>query len=259
MQVKDIMTEPVTIDKSERITHALDIMEKQGLRRLLVTNKGELGGITTMRQIARTLGTRKSLGMPASSLHVASATLDAMIRVLPDMNVDDALLLLQKTSVLIVMEGDKILGWVRPREILAAVRLNGQASDAMRVPLTINPGERLAHARRMMLDRDVGRLPVVDCGRLVGILTERDIANSMKAFRDLNDTASKQNARMANLLVSDVMTNTVDSVRTDTPMEDVKKMILAENRGGLPVLNEKDELVGVITRRSLIDYLARTR
>ncbi|HWQ20843.1 MAG TPA: CBS domain-containing protein [Methanotrichaceae archaeon] len=259
MQIKDIMTEPVTIDKSERIAHALDIMEKQGLRRLLVTNKGKLGGIITMRQIARTLGTRKSLGMPATSLHVASATMDAVIKVLPDMNVDDATMLLQKTGILAVMEGDKILGWVRPREILSAIRFNGQASDAMRVPLTVNPNERLAHARRMMLDRDVGRLPVVDCGRLVGILTERDIANSMKAFRDLNDTASKQNARMSNLLVSDVMTHSVDSVRTDTPLDDVKNMILADNRGGLPVLNEKDELVGVITRRSLIDYLVRAR
>ncbi len=34
MQVKDIMTEPVTIDKSERLGHALDIMEKNDLRRL---------------------------------------------------------------------------------------------------------------------------------------------------------------------------------------------------------------------------------
>ena len=41
MQVKDIMTEPVTIDKSERVGHALDIMEKHDLRRLLVTNDGK--------------------------------------------------------------------------------------------------------------------------------------------------------------------------------------------------------------------------
>ena len=56
MQVKDIMTEPVTIDKSERLGHALDIMEKNDLRRLLVTNKGKIGGIITTRQIARVLG-----------------------------------------------------------------------------------------------------------------------------------------------------------------------------------------------------------
>ncbi|HNQ55145.1 MAG TPA: CBS domain-containing protein, partial [Methanothrix sp.] len=97
MQVKDIMSEPVKIDKSERLGHALDLMEKNDLRRLLVTNKDKLGGVITTRQIARVLGARKSLGMPASSLHVASATMDSLIKVLPDMQVDDALALMQKT------------------------------------------------------------------------------------------------------------------------------------------------------------------
>jgi CBS domain-containing protein len=259
MLVKDIMTEPVTIEKSERIGHALDMMEKHDLRRLLVTNKDKLGGIITTRLIARILGTRKSLGMPASSLHVASATLDAVIKVRQDMSVEDAMILLQKTSVLVAMEGEKILGWVRPREVLAAVNIQGQAGDAMAVPLTVNASDRLVHARRMMLDRDIGRLPVVENCRLVGIVTERDVARSMRAFRDLNETPSKQYARIYNILVSDVMTQDVKYVYMDTSLEEVKRIILAENRGGVPVLNRKDELVGMITRRSLIDHLVRTR
>jgi len=258
MQVKDIMSEPVTIDKSERLGHALDQMEKNDLRRLLVTNKDKLGGIITMRQIARVLGTRKSLGMPASSLHVASATMDAVIKVLPDMDVQNAMVLLQKTGILAVMDGEKVLGWVRPREILAAVNVSGMASDAMRFPLTCNPNDRLVHARRMMLDRGVGRLPVVEGGRLVGIISEQDVAKSLRAFRDLNDTASKQYARIFNILVSDVMTHEVKYVYADTPLEEVKKIILSENRGGLPVLSRREEVVGMITRRSVLDYLVRT-
>ena len=259
MQVKDIMSEPVKIDKSERLGHALDLMEKNDLRRLLVTNKDKLGGVITTRQIARVLGARKSLGMPASSLHVASATMDSLIKVLPDMQVDDALALMQKTGVLVVMDGDKVLGWVRPREVLTAVKVNGTAGDAMRFPLTVNPNDRLVHARRMMLDRDVGRVPVVESGRLVGIISERDIARSLRAFRDLNDTASKQYARIYNILVSDVMTHDAQYVYVDTPLEEVKKIILEEDRGGLPVLNHREEVVGMITRRSILDYLARTR
>jgi CBS domain-containing protein len=258
MQVKDIMSEPVTIDKSERVGHALDIMEKNDLRRLLVTNKDKLGGIITTRQIARVLGARKSLGMPASSLHVASATMDSLIKVLPDMQVEDAMVLLQKTSVLVAMDGEKVLGWVRPREILAAVKVSGTASDAMRFPLTANPNDRLIHARRMMLDRDVGRLPVVEGGRLVGIISEGDVAKSLRAFRDLNDTASKQYTRIFNILVSDVMTHDVQYVYADTPLDEVKKIILEENRGGLPVLSRREEVVGMITRRSILDYLVRT-
>ena len=130
MQVKDIMSEPISIDKSERLGHALDLMEKNDLRRLLVTNKDKLGGIITTRQIARVLGARKSLGMPASSLHVASAAMDSLIKVLPDMQVEDAMALMQKTGVLVVMDGDKVMGWIRPREVLSAVKVSGTASVA---------------------------------------------------------------------------------------------------------------------------------
>lgn len=139
MKVKEIMSKPVTIDKSERITHALDIMEKHDLRRLLVTNDGKLGGTITMRQIARVLGTRQRLGMPATSLHVASATSDSVVKVDPDMKTEDAVILLQKTSVLVVMDEDEILGWVRPKDMLKALRMSGLAADAMRTPLTASP------------------------------------------------------------------------------------------------------------------------
>jgi CBS domain-containing protein len=102
-------------------------------------------------------------------------------------------------------------------------------------------------------------LPVTESGRLVGIITERDMAKSLRAFRDMNDTASKQNARIDNILVSDVMTHDVKFVYADTPLDEIKKIILTENRGGLPVLSRKEEVVGMITRRSLLDYLARAR
>jgi CBS domain-containing protein len=258
MSVKEIMSTPVTIDKSERITHALDIMEKHDLRRLLVTNDGKLGGTITMRQIARVLGTRNRLGMPATSLHVASATSDSVVRVDPKMKVDDAVFLLQKTSVLVVMEEEEILGWVRPKDMLKALRMTGLAADAMRTPLTATPSDRLIHVRRVMLDQDVGRLPVMENGKLVGIVSERDVAKSLRAFRDLVQ-GGQQDPRVKNLLVSDVMSRGVKSIYVDTPLEEARKMMLEEDLGGMPVLNQKNELVGMLTRRCFFDYLAKQK
>jgi CBS domain-containing protein len=258
MSVKEIMSTPVTIDKSDRITHALDVMEKHDLRRLLVTNDGKLGGTITMRQIARVLGTRHRLGMPASSLHVASATSDSVVRVDPKMKVDDAVFLLQKTSVLVVMEEEEILGWVRPKDMLKALRMTGLAADAMRTPLTATPSDRLIHVRRVMLDRDVGRLPVMENGKLVGIVSERDVAKSLRAFRDLVQ-GGQQDPRVKNLLVSDVMSRGVKSIYVDTPLEEARKMMLEEDLGGMPVLNQKNELVGMLTRRCFFDYLAKQK
>ena len=258
MLVKDIMSTPVTIDKSERIGHALDVMEKYDLRRLLVTSDGKLAGTITMRQIARVLGTRQRLGMPASSLHVTAATSDTVTKVHPDMKVEDAVVLLQKTSVLVVMEDEDILGWVRPKDMLKALRMTGLAADAMRTPLTATPSDRLIHVRRVMLDRDVGRLPVMENGKLVGIVSERDVAKSLRAFRDLVPS-SQQEARIKNLLVSDVMTRSVKSIMIDTPLEEARKTMLVEDLGGMPVLNQKNELVGMLTRRCFFDYLVKPK
>ncbi len=258
MLVKDIMSTPVTIDKSERIAHALDVMEKNDLRRLLVTNDGKLAGTITMRQIARVLGTRQRLGMPASSLHVATATSDTMIKADPEMKVDDAVFLLQKTSVLVVMDGEDILGWVRPKDMLKAIRMTGLAADAMRTPLTATPTDRLIHVRRVMLDQDVGRLPVMENGKLVGIISERDLAKSLRAFRDLVQ-GGQQEPRVKNLLVSDVMSRGVKSIFVDTPLEEARKTMLDLDLGGMPVLNQKNELVGMLTRRCFFDYLVKQK
>jgi CBS domain-containing protein len=252
------MSTPVTIDKSERIAHALDVMEKNDLRRLLVTNDGKLAGTITMRQIARVLGTRQRLGMPASSLHVATATSDTMIKADPEMKVDDAVFLLQKTSVLVVMDGEDILGWVRPKDMLKAIRMTGLAADAMRTPLTATPTDRLIHVRRVMLDQDVGRLPVMENGKLVGIISERDLAKSLRAFRDLVQ-GGQQEPRVKNLLVSDVMSRGVKSIFVDTPLEEARKTMLDLDLGGMPVLNQKNELVGMLTRRCFFDYLVKQK
>lgn len=258
MLVKDIMSTPVTIDKSERIAHALDIMEKYDLRRLLVTSDGKLAGTITMRQIARVLGTRQRMGMPASSLHVTAATSDTVTKVHPEMKVEEAVVLLQKTSILVVMEEEEILGWVRPKDMLKALRMTGLAADAMRTPLTATPSDRLIHVRRVMLDRDVGRLPVMENGKLVGIISERDVAKSLRAFRDLVPS-SQQEARIKNLLVSDVMSRGVKSIMVDTPLEEARKRMLEEDLGGMPVLNQNNELVGMLTRRCFFDYLVKPK
>ncbi|MDD4496972.1 MAG: CBS domain-containing protein, partial [Methanosarcinaceae archaeon] len=83
MQVKDIMVQPQKIDKSDTISHALDLMEKKNTKRLMVVHNDTLLGVLTMRSLTKELGTRKKLSKPASSLHVATAVSDNYTKVLP--------------------------------------------------------------------------------------------------------------------------------------------------------------------------------
>lgn len=257
MSVKNIMSEPITVHKSDTISHAMDLMDKHDTRRLLVINGSELMGLITMRNIANKLGTWKTSNLPASSLHVAAATSSLFTSVLPDMSFDDAIGLLdRKSGVLVVMDSNKVKGWVTPIEILKNVKgVKGYAAEIMKEPITVSPSDRVSHARRIMLDKDIGRLPIVENNDIVGIITEKDVAKAMMNFRALVPD-NQQDERIRNLIVGDIMTRNVISVRTNTPIMEVISVLLKENIGGVPVLNLKDELVGIISRRGIISHLA---
>lgn len=257
MKVKDIMSEPVSVHKSDKLSHAMDLMDKHDTRRLLVINGSELTGVITMRSIARKLGTWKTSNLPASSLHVAAATTDLFAKVLPDTGIEDAIALMdRKGGILVVTDNGNILGWVTPHEILKNAKgVKGFAGEIMKDAISVSPGDRVSHARRIMLDNDIGRVPVVENSDIAGIITERDVAKAMMNFRDLVPD-NQQDGRIRNIIVGDIMTRSVKSVRTNTPISEVVSLMLDENIGGVPVLNLKDELVGVISRRAIIKHLA---
>ncbi|MDI6902996.1 MAG: CBS domain-containing protein [Methanocellales archaeon] len=244
------MTKPITIDKSEMLSSALDLMDKHDVRRLLVTKDDKLIGVITQRDMARALGTRKKGNLPASSLHVATAVDENLPKVSPDDDVEKAIRLLRDASVVAVVD-DGLVGWISPKEVLAVLRPKGYAGEIMNAPITASPNDRVVHVRRRMLDEDIGRMPVVDEGQLVGMITERDIARAMRAFRDIVPE-KHQDSRIKNLIVGDVMAMNVKTVRTNAPLADVIDVMLREDIGGVPVLNLKDDLVGIITRRDII-------
>lgn len=257
MKVKNIMKEPLSVHKSDKISHAMALMEKHDTRRLLVINGNELLGVITMRSIARKLGTWKTSNLPASSLHVAAATTDMFRKVLPDTSIDDAIALMDRTGgILVVSDNSNVLGWITPHEILKTARaVKGYAAEIMKEPISVSPADRVSHARRIMLDNDIGRLPVIENSDVVGIITERDVARAMMNFRALVPD-NQQDERIRNLIVEDIMSRNVKTVRTNTPISEVITLMLDENIGGVPVLNLRDEIVGVISRRGIIRHLA---
>ncbi len=256
MQIKDIMVQPQTIDKADTISHALDVMDKTNTRRLLVKHGGDVMGVLTMRNLTKELGTRKKGAKPASSLHVATAVSDNYIKVLSDTNVNDAITLMKKNNgVIMVSENDEIVGWVTPKELMKTNHFGGYAAEIMQKdPIVASPGDRVSHIRHLILDNDIGRLPVMDNGKLVGIVTEKDVAKAMRAFRDVV-SGNQQDSRIKNLIVEDIMTRGVKTVYSNTSASDVVKMMIEEKISGVPVLNLENEMVGFITRRSVVNVM----
>lgn len=87
----------------------------------------------------------------------------------------------QQTGSLLVLDGDDLVGIVTERDVLKAVAtrtpLDTPISNLMSKDLiTVEPGTSLREAARIMTEKWIRHLPVLEGGRLVGIVSQRDLA-----------------------------------------------------------------------------------
>ncbi len=99
-------------------------------------------------------------------------------------------------------------------------------------PVTIAPDEMLAEARRKLDNGNFRRLPVVEKGRLVGIITDRDLR--------------RHASRLEYTRVDAVMVSPVITVAPDMLLDQAANLLVKHKVGGLPVM-EGGKLVGIIT------------
>jgi acetoin utilization protein AcuB len=108
---------------------------------------------------------------------------------------------------------------------------------------TVRPDARLDVATTLMRERNVRHLPVVDgAGRLVGIVTARDLRQAMFAPAVQAETTDVR-AVLESLCVGDVMTRGVVSVRPVTSIREAARVMHERRLGALPVV-EEGRLVG---------------
>jgi acetoin utilization protein AcuB len=118
---------------------------------------------------------------------------------------------------------------------------------------TVQPDTQITKAHELMAREKIHRAPVVKNGKLVGIVTEKDILQAYPS-----NVTSLAVWEIASLLVKikvkDIMTAKVLTVQESTPIEEAAR-ILADNKiGSLPVMRG-DELVGIITETDLFQIM----
>lgn len=100
----------------------------------------------------------------------------------------------------------------------------------------VRPEQTIREAARLMADLDAGALPVVSDGKLIGMLTDRDIAVRAVALGRGPDTP-----------VSAAMTEQVKCCYVDDDCAAVASEMAEERVRRLPVLDRNEQLVGIVS------------
>ena len=178
------------------------------------------------------------------------------------MKLDDVASLMIENSIgsVPVICEDKMRGIVSKADIITLA--DGIAFNKISVKeimtkdiISVSSTERLVHARRQILESNVGRLPVVDDGELVGIITSKDLMRVYINFKK-NVPEKYQKAQIKEILVEDIMSKNAKFVTKDMSISEVTRIMVETGYNGLPVV-ENNEVVGIITQTDIVRLIGR--
>jgi len=119
-------------------------------------------------------------------------------------------------------------------------------------PITIDPNQPVLEALLVMYQRDIRRLPVMEGGKLVGIISDRDIKQTMGRPALVSRQAGDEPE--LKLSIGDVMTRNLITVSQDDDLKDAIELLVENKISGLPVVDQDQKLVGVISAIDVLRY-----
>jgi len=254
MKVKDFMTRDiVVVDKDVNLRQVLKLMKKHEITKIPVVENKKLIGLITDNTIAYKLGLKRKRGIPASRLHASSVTNKEIESVTPDADIETILKKVGEPgpTMITVLEQNNLVGIVTKADLLPLVTSTKKVYEIMQEKLhTVSPDDRVIHARRIMIDENVARLPVVDKGYLKGMLSDTEIAFALASVKR-SFSLGRQKRKLDELLVGQVMKKPVVWTEPHIIASDAAKIMMKENIGALPLI-KNDTIVGIVTRTDLI-------
>ncbi|RTG97865.1 CBS and ACT domain-containing protein [Thermus scotoductus] len=112
-------------------------------------------------------------------------------------------------------------------------------------PLTVAPDTPVLEAINLLKSKGFRRLPVVKGGKLVGLVTDKDLKDAMPS-KATTLSVWEMNYLLSKLTVQEVMAKPVITVEADAPLEKAALLMEEKKIGGLPVM-DGEKLVGIIT------------
>jgi CBS domain-containing protein len=122
-------------------------------------------------------------------------------------------------------------------------------------PVTLKPEDTLDLANDIISLGCIRHIPVVEDGRLAGLLSERDLIGAA-ATEIFGLKQKRKSALLKTVLIKDVMKKRVIIVKPDTPIKDAAHLMADKKVGCVPVVSA-GALVGLVTTTDILRYVER--
>ena len=122
-------------------------------------------------------------------------------------------------------------------------------------PMTIDSQTLVLDAQKIMRENNIRRLPVVEKGKLVGIITHHDLLEAAPSPAT-SLSVHELNYLLSKMKVKEIMKKNPVTLTPDTPFEEALRMGQEKKIGSFPVV-ENGKLVGIATESDIVRFLTR--
>ena len=117
-------------------------------------------------------------------------------------------------------------------------------------PITVESDTSVMDAADLMHAKKIRRLPVIDNGKLVGIVTDRDL-REVGPSPATSLSVHELNYLLAKMKISDVMTKSVLTVSVDATIEEAALLMYKNKIGAVVAIDQAGKVVGIITETDI--------
>jgi CBS domain-containing protein len=273
--VKDIMTRKIiTCLPAAPLSEVQDLMVDQRVSRILVADsmKQELGIITEKDLVNFLIRETSRRGLDNIRAEEVMSTGLITVKTVTPVGEAARTMIRENVSSLVVKDG-QVEGIVTKSDMVTylaalATTMDCTVRDFMTAnPITMSPSQSTFFAAELMSQHRISRIVVIDQTHPIGIITLADltIASSIIAQPRLPGEGSQQFSRrveygtnIRRLTAGNVMTRNPLCVNQNADLVSSAKLMTRHGISGLPVIDDSEKLVGIITKSDLTKAVAST-
>ncbi len=255
LRASDIMKEAITLEPSNTLADARDLMLKHDISRIVIARDGKPIGIVTEKSIGKFLYRD---GRPLDMLRLDQVMRRDLITIDKDASIKECASLMLKHGISSLIVNDRCSIFTKTDLVKVYADHLANKSKVRKYMsnnvYTITPTHSLYSVLSILIRKRVSRVVVVRDNKPIGIITAKDLLPTSMLIEDDGMISSISSKFTHVLLAKDVMKKPF-TIHHDEDLAKAASMMIEKRISGLPVIDRDDYLRGIITKTDIIRAL----